>query len=409
MATGLREGMADIARQGLLQTQEATLETRNKKNNLYIGIPKEISFQENRIALTPLSVALLVNNGHQVVLESGAGIAANFSDSEYAEQGAKIAYDKKEVFDCDILVKIAPPMLEEIAMMHAGQTLISSLQTGTLKQEYLKALMQKKINALCFENLRDEGNVLSVVRAMSEIVGSTSILIAAEYLSNVTGGKGLMLGGFTGVPPTEIVILGAGTVGEYAARTALALGAEVKVFDSSIYRLRRLQNNLGNSRVFTSVMQPIVLNKAIVTCDVVIGAIRASHGRSPCIVMEETVARMKPHSVVIDISIDQGGCFETSEVTNHTNPVFRKYDVIHYCVPNIASRVPRTASYALTNIFAPILLDIGEFGGLMNMVWNNPGIREALYIYQGNVTNKDLADMFNLPFKDLELLVVSNQ
>ncbi|WP_316802349.1 alanine dehydrogenase [Pedobacter nototheniae] len=409
MATGLREGMADIARQGLLQTQEATLETRNKKNHLNIGIPKEISFQENRIALTPLSVALLVNNGHRVILESGAGIAANFTDSEYAEQGAKIAYDKKEVFDSDILVKIAPPMLEEIAMMHKGQTLISSLQTGTLKQDYLKALMHKKINALCFEHLRDEGNVLSVVRAMSEIVGSTSILIAAEYLSNVTGGKGLMLGGFTGVPPTEIVILGAGTVGEYAARTALALGAEVKVFDSSIYRLRRLQNNLGNSRVFTSVMQPIVLNKAIVTCDVVIGAIRATHGRSPCIVMEETVARMKPHSVVIDVSIDQGGCFETSEVTNHTNPVFRKYDVIHYCVPNIASRVPRTASYALTNIFAPILLEIGDSGGLMNMVWNNPGIREALYIYQGNVTSKDLADMFNLPFKDLELLVVSNQ
>lgn len=408
MATGLREGMADIARQGLLQTQEAKLETRNKKNSLYIGIPKEISFQENRIALTPLSVALLVNNGHRVVLETGAGIAANFSDTEYAEQGAKIAYDKKEVFAADILVKIAPPMLEEIELMHKGQTLISSLQTGTLKQDYLKALMHKKINALCFENLRDEGNILSVVRAMSEIVGSTSILIAAEYLSNVTGGKGLMLGGFTGVPPTEIVILGAGTVGEYAARTALALGAEVKVFDSSIYRLRRLQNNLG-SRVFTSVMQPIVLNKAIITCDVVIGAIRASHGRSPCVVMEETVARMKPHSVVIDVSIDQGGCFETSEVTNHTNPVFRKYDVIHYCVPNIASRVPRTASYALTNIFAPILLDIGEFGGLMNMVWNNPGIREALYIYQGNCTNKDLADMFSLPFKDLELLVVSNQ
>ncbi|WP_443937285.1 alanine dehydrogenase [Pedobacter sp. MW01-1-1] len=409
MATGLRDGMADIALQGLLQTQEATLETRNRKNSLNIGIPKEISFQENRIALTPLSVALLVNNGHKVVLESGAGTGANFSDAEYAEQGAKITHDKKEIFSCDILVKIAPPTLDEIALMHKGQTLMSSLPTGTLKPEYLKALIHKKINALCFERLRDEGEVLCVVRAMSEIVGSTSILIAAEYLSNVTGGKGLMLGGFTGVPPTEIVILGAGTVGEYAARTALALGAEVKVFDSSIYRLRRLQNNLGNSRVFTSVMQPIVLNKAIVTCDVVIGAIRASHGRSPCIVMEETVAKMKPHSVVIDVSIDQGGCFETSEVTNHTNPIFRKYDVIHYCVPNIASRVPRTASYALTNIFAPILIDIGESGGLTNTIWNHAGLREALYIYQGNVTNKDFADMFNLPFKDLELLVVSNQ
>ncbi|TKC12627.1 alanine dehydrogenase [Pedobacter polaris] len=408
MATGLREGMAAIAQRGLLQTQEETLETNKKSNSLYIGIPKETSFQECRIALTPLSVALLVNNGHRVMIESGAGVGANFSDKDYSEQGAQISFSKKDVYDADIIVKIAPPTLEEIGLMHKGQTLISALQIGTLKEANLKAILHKKINALCFENLRDEGNVLSVVRAMGEIVGSASIFIAAEYLSSAFGGKGLMLGGFTGVPPTEIVILGAGTVGEYAARTALSLGAEVKVFDSSIFRLRRLQNNLG-SRVFTSVMQPIVLAKAITTCDVVIGAIRSEHGRSPCLVMEETVARMKAHSVVVDVSIDQGGCFETSEVTNHKDPVFRKHDVIHYCVPNIASRVPRTASYALTNIFAPILVDIGDMGGLMNMVWNRPGIREALYSYQGHLTNKDLANMYNLPFKDLELLVVSNQ
>jgi len=408
MATGLREGMAAIAQRGLMQTQEETLETNKKSNSLYIGIPKEISFQECRIALTPLSVALLVNNGHKVIIESGAGVGANFTDKDYSEQGAQISFSKKDVYDADIIVKIAPPTLEEIGLMHKGQTLISALQIGTLKEANLKALLHKKINALCFENLRDEGNVLSVVRAMGEIVGATSIFIAAEYLSSAFGGKGLMLVGFTGVPPTEIVILGAGTVGEYAARTALSLGAEVKVFDSSIFRLRRLQNNLG-SRVFTSVMQPIVLNKAITTCDVVIGAVRSEHGRSPCLVMEETVAKMKPHSVVVDVSIDQGGCFETSEVTNHKDPVFRKYDVIHYCVPNIASRVPRTASYALTNIFAPILVDIGEFGGLMNMVWKRPGIREGLYAYQGHLTNKDLATMYNLPFKDLELLVVSNQ
>jgi alanine dehydrogenase len=408
MATGLREGMAAIAQRGLMQTQEETLETNQKSNNLYIGIPKETSFQECRIALTPLSVALLVNNGHRVVIESGAGVAANFTDKDYSEQGAQISYSKKDVYAADIIVKIAPPTLEEVGLMHKGQTLISALQIGTLKEANLKAILHKKINALCFENLRDEGNVLSVVRAMGEIVGSASIFIAAEYLSSAFGGKGLMLGGFTGVPPTEIVILGAGTVGEYAARTALSLGAEVKVFDSSIFRLRRLQNNLG-SRVFTSVMQPIVLAKAITTCDVVIGAIRSEHGRSPCLVMEETVARMKPHSVVVDVSIDQGGCFETSEVTNHKDPVFRKHDVIHYCVPNIASRVPRTASYALTNIFAPILVDIGDMGGLMNLVWNKPGIREALYAYQGHLTNKDLANIYNLPFKDLELLVVSNQ
>jgi alanine dehydrogenase len=407
MATGLRHEMASIAQKGLIQPQETLSETKKKSNSLYIGIPKEISFQENRIALTPLSVALLVNNGHQVVIETGAGMGANFSDQDYSEQGATICFNKKDVFNADVLVKIAPPTFEEINMMHKGQTLISALQMGSLKLDYLKALLDKKINALCFENLRDEGNILSVVRAMSEIVGATSIFIAAEYLSNVTGGKGLMLGGFTGVPPTEIVILGAGTVGEYAARTALSLGAEVKVFDSSIYRLRRLQNNLP-SRIYTSVMQPIVMSKAITTCDVVIGAIRATNGRSPCIVMEETVSRMKPNSVVIDVSIDQGGCFETSEVTNHMEPVFRKYDVIHYCVPNIASRVPRTASYALTNIFTPILLDIADTGGLVNMVWARPGIREALYIYQGHLTSKDLANRFNLPFKDIELLVVSN-
>ena len=217
-------------------------------------------------------------------------MAANFTDKDYSEQGAQISFSKKDVYTADIIVKIAPPTLEEIGLMHKGQTLISALQIGTLKEADLKAILHKKINALCFENLRDEGNVLSVVRAMGEIVGAASIFIAAEYLSSAFGGKGLMLGGFTGVPPTEIVILGAGTVGEYAARTALSLGAEVKVFDSSIFRLRRLQNNLG-SRVFTSVMQPIVLAKAITTCDVVIGAIRSEHGRSPCLVMEETVTK----------------------------------------------------------------------------------------------------------------------
>ena len=400
--------LSDIAKQAMMQPQEAMLEVKNKKNNLFIGIPKETSFQENRIALTPLSVGLLIQNGHEVVIEAGAGIAANFNDDHYSEQGAQIVYDKKEVYKADIIIKIAPPTDDEVEMMKMGQVLFSALQMATMKAEFLQSLMKKKVTAFLFEYLRDEGNVLSVVRAMSEIVGATSVLIAAEYLSNVLEGKGLMLGGITGVPPTEIVILGAGTVGEYAARTAIALGAEVKVFDSSIYRLRRLQNNIG-TRVFTSVIQPVVLQKAIRNCDVAIGAIRASHGRSPCIVSEETVSKMKPNSVVIDVSIDQGGCFETSKVTNHTVPTFRKYDVIHYCVPNIASRVSRTATYALTNIFTPILLDIGEMGGVMNLIWERPGIRNATYLYQGKLTNKDLAERFNIPVKDLDLLIVSNR
>ena len=391
-----------------MQPQEAMQETKTRKNSLFISIPKETSFQENRIPLSPLSVALLINNGHTVLIESGAGTAANFSDTEYSEQGAKIVYDKKEIFSADIIIKIAPPTLDEIEMMKSGQVLLSALQMSSMKAEFLHALMKKKVTALSFEYLRDEGNVLSVVRAMSEIVGATSVLIAAEYLSNVFEGKGLMLGGITGVPPTEIVILGAGTVGEIAARTSIALGAEVKVFDSSIYKLRRLQNNIG-SRVFTSVIQPVVLQKALWSCDVAIGAIRARHGFSPCIVSDETVSKMKPNSVIIDVSIDQGGCFETSHVTNHTKPTFRKYDIIHYCVPNIASRVARTATYALTNILTPILLDIGEKGGIMNVIWEKPGVRCAIYLYQGQLTNTDLADRFNIPHKDLDLLIVSNR
>ncbi|TWI97246.1 alanine dehydrogenase [Mucilaginibacter frigoritolerans] len=408
MSSGKYSGFSDIAKQALMQPQESMLEVKNKKDKLYIGIPKEVSFQENRVPLTPLSVALLINNGHDVMLESNAGQAANFKDKDYSEQGAQIVYDTKRVYEADIIIKIAPPTMAEIEMMKPGQILISALQVSTLKAECLHAMLNKKITALCFEHLRDEGGSLSVVRAMSEIVGATSILIAGEYLSNIFDGKGLMLGGITGVPPTEIVILGAGTVGEYAARTAISLGAEVKVFDPSIYKLRRLQNNIG-ARVFTSVVQPIVLEKAITTCDVAIGAMRAEDGRSPCIVSEATVSRMKPNSVIIDVSIDQGGCFETSEITNHTHPVFRKYDVIHYCVPNIASRVARTATYALTNIFTPILLDIGEHGGLKNVIWQKSGIRDAVYVYHGQLTNKHMGERFSIPCKDLDLLIVSHR
>lgn len=399
--------MSKIAQEAVFQTKEALAEVGKKGNKLIIGIPKEISFQENRIALTPLSVGLLVEHGHRVLIQSGAGDCSNFKDHHYSEQGAEIVHEAKTVYQADIVVKIASPTLEEVDLMKNRQVLFSSQQPSLMKAELLKRMMQKQITALSYEYLQDEGCHLSVVRAMSEIVGATSVLIAAEYLSNVFDGKGLMLGGVTGVPPTEMVIIGAGTVGEFAARTAIALGAQVKVFDSSVYRLRRLQNNVG-SRVFTSVIQPIVLNKAVRSCDVVIGALRATNGRTPCLISEDTVSKMKPNSVLIDVSIDQGGVFETSEVTTHDEPVFRKYDVIHYCVPNIASRVARTATYALTNIFTPILVEIGACGGMNNMIWSNPGIRSAIYLYHGNLTNKDMSERFKIPCKDLNLIVVAN-
>ena len=399
--------VSKLAQEGVLQPKEALLSKDRKKGSLTIGIPKENTFQENRIPLTPLSVGLLVENGHDIILESGAGDASNFQDHHYSEQGARIVYDKKEVYKADLIIKISSPTLKEVELMKNRQVLFSSQQPSLMDLNVLKALMKKQITALSFEYLQDEGGHLSVVRAMSEIVGATSVLIAAEYLSNVFDGKGLMLGGVTGVPPTEMVIIGAGTVGEFAARTAIALGAQVKVFDSSVYRLRRLQSNVG-CRVFTSVVQPIVLNKAVKTCDVVIGAVRAKNGRTPCLISEDTVSKMKPNSVLIDVSIDQGGVFETSEVTNHEKPTFRKYDVIHYCVPNIASRVARTATYALTNIFTPILIEIGEAGGMNNMIWANQGIRSAIYLYHGNLTNKDMSEKFQIPCKDLNLIVMAN-
>lgn len=396
--------ISKLAHRALWQAQESLQEVARHNQSLYIGIPKEVSDQENRVPLTPLSVGLLVELGHRVMLESGAGARSNFLDTHYSEVGAEIVYSQEEVYKADMVIKIAAPNMSEIHLMKPQQILLSCQSPTMMELDCLKAMMKKRITALSYDYLRDEGGTLSVVRAMGEIVGTTSILIAAEYLSTVFEGKGLMLGGITGVPPTEMVILGAGTVGEFAAKAAIALGAQVKVFDNSINKLRRLQNNIG-SQVFTSVIQPVVLKKAVINSDVVIGAVRAKHGRSPCLISEETVSQMKPNSVLIDISIDQGGCFETSDVTSHDQPVFKKYEVIHYCVPNVASRVARSATYALTNIFTPILRDIGEYGGLVNLIWSKPGIRNAVYLYQGHLTNQDMATRFKLPIKNLDLLV----
>jgi alanine dehydrogenase len=386
--------------------QEALLEVKKKEKQLYIGIPKETSFQENRIPLIPESVALIVNNGHEVVVEAGAGKAANIQDSDYSDAGAKIVYSAAEVFQSDIVLKVAPPSRDEVTLMQPRQTLISILQMSMQNEEYIRLLASKKITAVGYEYIRDESGIYPIIQAMSEIVGSTAILIAAEYLSNAFSGKGELLGGVAGIPPTEVVILGAGTVGEYAARVALGLGASVKMFDDSIHRLRRLQNRLGR-RIYTSTIVPSILLKELKNADVVIGALRSNEGRTPVIVTDEMVSEMRVGSVIVDVSIDQGGCFETSEVTNHTQPVFRKYGVVHYCVPNIASRVSRTASAALSNIFTPILISIGEEGGIDEMLWKNKSVRQGVYLFKGSVSNRYVSTACKLPYKDLDLLMAA--
>ena len=394
-----------LMQQGSLLPKEEMLEIAKKKGSLYIGIPKETSFQERRVALVPEAVSLLVANGHHVKVESKCGEGASFTDRDYSEAGAEICHSPEDIFKCDIVFKVAPPSEEEVEMMSGNQTLISALQISIQPREILQQLGTKKITAIAWDYIRDDSGAFPVVRTMGEIAGTTSILLAGDLLSCFNQGKGMMLGGVAGVQPTEVVVIGAGTVGEYAARAALGLGASVKVFDNSLTKLRRLQNNIGN-RVYTSVIQPKVLAKALMRADVAIGALRASLGRTPCVVTEEMVEHMKEGSVIVDVSIDQGGCFETSRVTSHDKPTFMEHGVVHYCVPNIPSRVSRTASFALSNIFAPILLDMGDKGGARELIQRDPGFRSGVYMYKGVLTSEVLGKVFNLKYKDIELLLM---
>jgi alanine dehydrogenase len=389
-----------------LMPREEMLEIGRQKCKLTIGVPKETVFQENRVLLVPDGVGLLSRHGHQVLIEANAGNSAHFTDHEYSEAGGQIVYSSEEIFKADIIMKVSPVSAAEIEMLKPKQTIFSSLQMSMQNEEFFRGLMSKKVTALAFELIRDKANSFPVIRAMSEIAGSTAIFIAAEYLSDLEYGRGKMFGGFTGIRPSEVVIIGAGTVGEYAARSAMGLGALVKVFDNSVFRMRRLQNNLG-IRIFTSILHPAVLLESLKTADLVVGAIHVKDGKTPCLISEEMIREMKDGAIIIDVSIDQGGCFETSKPTTHKNPVFKKYGVTHYCVPNIPSKVPHTASQALNNIFVPIVLDIGTEGGIENLLKTDLGVRQGVYLYNGTSTNPFISKNFNLPFQDMDLLMAA--
>ncbi len=407
MAENVSYGFSELAKQASLQPKEALLETNKTNKALYIGVPKETTLQEHRIPLTPSSVQLLVDNGNEVWIETNAGKEAKFSDKEYSDAGAKICYTREEIFKADIIVKVEPPTAEEINLLGPEKLLLSALQHGARSEPYIRSMMQKKINAIGYEFLKDSDGIFPIVRSLSEITGITAIAVASELLSYNNGGKGEMLGGVSGIPPTEVVIIGAGTVGEYAAKAALGMGASVKVFDHSLARLRRLQSNLGQN-VFTSLIHPKILTKAILIADVVIGCIRSEEGRSPVVVSEELVSQMKACSIILDISIDQGGVFETSEITSHDKPTFMKHGVIHYCVPNITSRVCRTASYALSNILTPLLLLFSESASFGDFLFANPEVRNGVYIYRGNLTNKHLGKRLSIYNKDIDLLLAAH-
>ena len=388
------------------ETQEEVLDIKFRTKPLMIGIPKEIAFQENRIGLIPEAVSVLVANGHEVLMEHNAGEGSRYSDMDYSEAGAKIVFDKEEVYKCPILVKTAPPVEADLPFLQMNQTIISPLHLTALEKGLMEKLMAKKITALAIENIKDENQNYPILRSMGEITGSAVMLIAGQYLSNFNQGKGVLLGGISGVPPTKVVIIGADIIGEFATRNALALGASVKVFDNNVSRLQRLQNNLGQ-RVWTSVLEPKILAKQLKTCEVAIGALRNDFSRAPIVVTEDMVSAMRPGSIIIDVAIDRGGCFETSELTNHENPIRIKHGVLHYGVPNIPSGFARTASQAISNVLMPLLVQIGDLGGLSEIIWHQIHLREGIYLYKGALTDFYISEKFNLKYTDLNLLIAS--
>jgi len=398
----MSQASSPFSKQQLLP-QEETLEVIKQKGELFIGIPKENQFQEKRVCLPPDAVNAITAHGHRVLLESGAGEGANFSDLDYTNAGAEITRDTKKVFSCPIILKVEPPTLSEIDILNPQTIVISALQIKTQSKDYFEIMAKKRLTAIAFEYIRDDDGNYPAVRSLSEIAGISSILIASELMSNPNTGNGLMFGNISGVPPVEVVIIGAGTVGQYAARSALGLGANVKVFDNSISKLRSLQTNL-NQTLYTSTVQPKNLLKSLKRCDVAIGATRGKD-RSPVVVSNSMVENMKKGAVIIDVSIDMGGCFETSDVTTHRKPTFEKYGVVHYCVPNIPSRYPRTSSISISNIFTPYLLKIGEEGGLEHSLRFDKGLRNGLYMYHGILTNKSVGDWFGLSYNDINFLI----
>ncbi len=390
-----------------LMTMEKPAVLGEKHTSLRIGVPAEISNEERRVALAPSGVAALVANGHEVFVQKQAGAQAHFSDVEYAEYGGEIVESPAELYSkVEMIVKVGPPSGDEMDYLQEKQILISALHLGHTTPEFLKRLMELKITSIGFEFIRDPDGSLPIVRMMHEIMGSMSVQIAARYLESSEGGKGVMLGGISGVPPSTVVILGAGVVGEWAARTALGYGAHVIVLDSDLTALRSLEHFLDR-RITTAMASPQYLRRAVLTADVVIGAMMAEGARSPVLVTEDLVKSMRAGTVIVDAVIDQGGCIETSRPTTHSDPIFRKHGVIHYCVPNMPSNAARTATYALTNVLVPYLVQIGEVGSINEALWRNVGLRNGTYVYRRHLTKKSLAAMFGMPHRDIELLIAS--
>jgi alanine dehydrogenase len=398
-----RSGKVNMGSSAFMPKEEQ-LETAVRFRSISIGIPCGTKDDEKRVALTPEAVNILVEEGNEVILQKGAGAGANYSDKDYSENGATVTDSPARVFSSDVIIKVAPFTEKDADYLRGNQVLLSYLNVLKLTEETLTKLVRKKVTAIAFEKIRDANGVMPVIESMSEISGITSVLVASDYLSNHHGGKGVMLGGITGVTPTEVIILGANTAGEYAAKAALGLGSQVKIFDNSLQRLRKFEALVG-FRLQTSVFHPQVLRKALKSADVVIGAIELEDLRPWYYVSEEMVRSMKKGAVIVDLSIDRGGCIETTECRALRDPVYVKHGVTHFSAWNLPSRVARTASIALSNVFAPLLKNLAETGTITQLLKNDPGVRNGAYLYNGILTNETLGQKFGILSKDLDLLL----
>ena len=390
-----------------LLTMEKPLKQREEHESLRIGVPREVANEERRVALAPTGVGTLVARGHELYVGASAGAQAHFGDEEYMEAGADIVDDPADLYaQSDLIAKVGPPSDEELGYIREKQILISALNLGAMTPDFLERLMQLRVSGIGFEFIRDPDGTFPLVRMMHEITGSMAVQIAGRYLESNEGGKGVMLGGVSGVPPATVVILGAGVVGEWAARTALGYGAHVIVLDTDLGPLRSMEHYLDR-RITTAVAGEQYIRQAVRSADVVIGAMMSDGQRSPMLVTEDMVAEMSSGAVIVDAVMDQGGCIETSRPTTHSDPVFRAHDVIHYCVPNMPSNVSRTASYALTHVLVPYLTKIGEAGSINEALWQEEGLRTGTYVYRQHLTKKSLASLFGMSHRDIELLIAS--
>lgn len=396
-----------VAQQFGLKTLEKSEELSGSKVSLKIGLPRESSADERRIAVTPAGVSLLKANGHDIYVETAAGQDSGFPDQDFTDGGATIAWSAQELYKrSEIILKVAPPAEEEYDYLQQGQTVISALHLGHTTEKFLRHVIAKNITGIGYEFIKSPDNSFPIVRMMHEITGSMAVQIAAHYLENNQDGQGILLGGISGVPPANVVILGAGIIAEYAARTALGYGAQVYVMDNDLARLRHLENALDR-RIITTMATPQYISSALQVADVVIGAAMVEGHRAPCWVTRSMVQGMKTGSVIVDAVIDQGGCIETSRQTCHSDPVFTEYGVVHYCVPNIPSNAARTATTALNNLLVPFLLDIGDAGGIREALWTNVSLRNGTYVYKNQLTKKALAQLFDMPYRDIEMLIAS--